>query len=69
MRPGSGPRCTGGMDELDNPTTQPPRPPQHDGGHAPDPTSWKGALFYAVAGGLIASVILAVLHHIHLVWS
>lgn len=55
------------MDELDK--SQPPRPPQHDGGHPPDPTGWKGALFYAVAGGLIASLILAVLHHIHLVWS
>lgn len=35
----------------------------------PDPTTGGGALFYAVLGGLICAVILAVLNHVHIVWS
>ena len=35
----------------------------------PDPTKRCGALFYAVTGGLTTAGVLAVLHHVHLIWS
>lgn len=40
------------------------RPP-----HLPDPDKGFGALFYTVLGSLITTGVLALLHHIHLVWS
>ena len=40
--------------------SQPPR--------LPDPVSRAGALFYAVTGALVATGVLALLHHVHLVW-
>jgi hypothetical protein len=39
------------------------------GQRLPDPTSRGGALFYAVAGGLIVAVIAVIAHHIHIVIS
>jgi hypothetical protein len=38
-------------------------------GRWPDPNTGAGALFYAVVAGLIVAVVLALLHHVHLVWS
>lgn len=37
--------------------------------HTPDPGRGRGALFYAIAGGLITSVIDTLLQHIHLIWT
>jgi len=28
-----------------------------------------GALFYAITGGLVVAILLAVLHHVHVIWS
>lgn len=37
--------------------------------HVPDPESGAGALFYAILGGLATTGVLALLHHIHVIWS
>lgn len=37
--------------------------------HTPDPGRGRGALFYAIAGGLVTSLIETLLHHIHLIWN
>ena len=35
----------------------------------PNPASRTGTLFHTVAGGLATAAILALLHHVHLVWT
>lgn len=35
----------------------------------PDPTAGAGTLFYALVGGLICAITLAVLSRVHIVWT
>jgi hypothetical protein len=42
---------------------------QKDSTRLPDPTGPTGAFCYAVLAGLAIAVILAVLHHVHVVWT
>lgn len=42
---------------------------QKDSPRLPDPAGPTGAFCYAVLAGLAVAVILAVLHHVHVVWT
>ena len=35
----------------------------------PEPTRHVGAFFHTVVGGLAVAAVLAVLHHVHIIWT
>ena len=36
--------------------------------HTPEPDSPFGAMFYAILGGLVVALVVALLHHVQITW-